>query len=304
MAGYGKKRVDNDTIAYLDFRIQQWLDSIPPQLQFLHPKSGTATENQSRGLLLLRVLLYIRGNHMRSFIHRHNILSVSAITKNLEGARLVIDIAKDTIRVLVHLQETSTLYESQQIVFNYFLVSAISAIFLAVCHAPDEFSQSCREEFYRALGLLSELSSHSYISRRLWKSVRGLQQIAPRLGLAPDRHLVKDTLTAGRQHPTTLPAIAETQPGRRSLHHKSPSNVASSAPFILPEANMTPTSGSSPSNIPDIFQIGNDLTHVFEALGSGFDTQERSNQDPDWMTEELCLLRNGGEVLRLFEGLL
>lgn len=76
-------------------------------------------------------------------------------------------------------------YETQQSTFNYFLICAISAIFLAVCHAPAEFSHSCRAGFYSALGILKDLSSRSFSSKRLWKSIRGLTGIAPKLGLSP-----------------------------------------------------------------------------------------------------------------------
>lgn len=72
---------------------------------------------------------------MRTFIHHHNVLSASAIAENLADAQLVTDIAKDTISVLAHLRESSTIYETQQVAFKYFLVSAISAMFLAVWHA-------------------------------------------------------------------------------------------------------------------------------------------------------------------------
>lgn len=124
---------------------------------------------------------------MRIYVHRHHILSPHNIAQNSSAARLVIDIAKDTIHVLVHLRETSTLYETQQVPFNYFLVSAFSAIFLGVCNAPERFSQTCRTEFYSALELLYTLSARSSITRRLWKGIKGLRQIAPRLGLSPTK---------------------------------------------------------------------------------------------------------------------
>lgn len=134
------------------------MQSIPADLQLRHPRIGAEANNQPRSLQKLRVLLYVRGNQMRSFIHRHNILSARNISKNLAGARMVTEVVKDTINVLVHMHESSDIYNLNQCTFNYFLISAISAIFLAIWHAPAEFSDSCRNEFYNALGLLKEFS--------------------------------------------------------------------------------------------------------------------------------------------------
>ncbi|GAM36439.1 hypothetical protein TCE0_018f05533 [Talaromyces pinophilus] len=122
--------INKDTVNYLDFQIQQWLEAIPSSLQLIHPRLGNAAQNQARIPQMLRTFLYIRANQMRIYVHRHHILSPNSIAQNPSAARLVIDIAKDTIHVLVHLRETSTVYETQQVPFNYFLVSAFSAIFL------------------------------------------------------------------------------------------------------------------------------------------------------------------------------
>jgi hypothetical protein len=48
-----------------------------------------------------------------------------------------------------------------------------------------------------------------------------------------------------------------------------------------------------------MFQIGNDLTSLFDALGHQFDEQQPSGTAPNWMTEELNLLQNGEEVSTL-----
>jgi hypothetical protein len=186
--------INKDTVNYLDFQIQQWRDAIPSPLHLIHPRLGDAARNQPRILQMLRTFLYIRANHMRIYVHRHHILSPSSIAQNPSAARLVIDIAKDTIHVLVHLRETSTVYETQQVAFNYFLVSAFSAIFLGVCHAPESFSYTCRTEFYSALELLYTLSARSSITRRLWKGIKGLRHIAPRLGLSPTKSPEATTL--------------------------------------------------------------------------------------------------------------
>ena len=119
------------------------------------------------------------------------------------GFRVFWHSLKDTICVLIHLRESSTVYEIQQVAFNYFQVSAISAIFLAVCHAPTEFSETCRTEFYDALDPLKDFASHSYSSHHLWKSVRSFKNIAPRTGLSPTDSLPKMNNNLNQLHAVT-----------------------------------------------------------------------------------------------------
>jgi hypothetical protein len=143
---------------YLDFQIQQWLQAIPPELQLLHPKADDNAIQQPRSLHRLRVLLYVRANHMRILVHRHNLLSATNIAENVSDARAVVEIAKDTIQVLAYLNRTSNIYHKQQVCFKYFLVSALAALFLAVCHDPTYFSEFCRTKFYLALNLVKGVS--------------------------------------------------------------------------------------------------------------------------------------------------
>lgn len=96
-------------------------------------------------------------------------------------AQTVVDMAKDTIRFITQLHASSDIYQLQQVVFNWFLVSALMAVFLAVAQIPSQFSTSCREEFYMALELVKGVSTKSYISRRLWKSIKGLRRLGPQL---------------------------------------------------------------------------------------------------------------------------
>jgi hypothetical protein len=320
VAGFNLSKTNSkDTVDYLDFQLQQWVKNIPNDLQLIHPRLGDAARDQPRSLQHLRVLLYVRANHMRIFVHRHHILSPARISQNLASAQLVMDIAKDTIRVLVHLRETSTIYETQQTAFNYFLVSAISAIFLGVCHAPAEFSHSCRMEFYSALGLLSALSAHSSITRRLWKSVKGLNQIAPRLGLAPTGASTSPSSSPSNrnaydksQHQKKYQLEESTRDALSSVntHHvefSSARDSIASASTLLPAANKSLlTDAISLPEIPDTFQIGSDLTALFEAMGHHNQDGLRSSEmaAPVWVTEETSQLQEEREVSQLFEGLL
>lgn len=178
-----QNHIDKEDIGFLDFQILNWHRTIPESLKFVHPDSGRTVEPPSRGLHRLQVALYLRANQMRILIYRPVLHTATSIMENLEFAHTVVKVAKDTIRILTYVNQTSDIYRTQQTMFNYFLISALAVLFLAVAHAPAEFSQQCRDEFHMALDLVRGFSSSSYVSKRLWKTIKLLKEIGPRLGL-------------------------------------------------------------------------------------------------------------------------
>lgn len=181
-----------DDISYLDYQVLQWQRSLPEPLQYTHPNSSEYKQNNTdpnaiggRALHRQRLVLYLRANQMRISIYRPFLYSPNSIasTASAAFAQTVTDVAKDTIRILTHANQTSDIYRTQQITFNYFLLSALAVLFLAVSHAPVDFATLCRDEFSMALELIRTLSANSYVSRRLWRMIRGMKEVGPRLGL-------------------------------------------------------------------------------------------------------------------------
>lgn len=120
---------------------------------------------------------------MRILIYRPVLHSATSIIQHREQAQTAVDVAKDTIRVLTHINQTSDLYRTQQVLFNAFLTSALAVLFLAVSHTPAVFAEDVREEFYMALDLVRGFSKGSWVSKRLWKTIRVLKEVGPKLGL-------------------------------------------------------------------------------------------------------------------------
>ncbi|KAH7406815.1 fungal-specific transcription factor domain-containing protein [Phaeosphaeria sp. MPI-PUGE-AT-0046c] len=155
---------------YLDFMAQNWRRTLPQELQF----QQTEHDDQTRQVRRIRVLLYLRGNYVRTLIHRHHVLTPENILNSQENAQLVVDIAKDSIQVLVKLDETSDVYTREQSIYHYYLISAVAVLLLSVLHAPQLFAETCRNPFVSAVELVKGFSKSSTASRRLWKSFRGL----------------------------------------------------------------------------------------------------------------------------------
>ncbi|UZP35042.1 hypothetical protein NXS19_002858 [Fusarium pseudograminearum] len=165
--------VPKDKVDLFDFLTQKWMHSIPHDLQLVFPRLSQAPQPQPRALQRLRTLLYLRGNHIRSLVLRHHVMSTANLRADIQGAQLVVSLAQDTIQVLVHLNETSDIYARQKPTFNYFLTTALASILLAVCNAPDLFANRCRQDFRDAVKLLENISQQGHVSRRLWRSIRG-----------------------------------------------------------------------------------------------------------------------------------
>jgi len=171
-----------DQIGFLDYQILQWYQEIPESFRFNSKDVERESEISSRGLRKLRAVMFLRANLARIHIYRPILHSATSIMENRHYAQRVVDIAKETISVLLKLHQTSDLYQSQQVVYNHFLVQALAVIFLAVSHAPAEFYRQCREEFYNALDVVKGFSTKSYISKRLWLMIRDLKGLGEKIG--------------------------------------------------------------------------------------------------------------------------
>lgn len=234
-----------EEIGYLDYQILQWQKNIPPSLQL---PTSSAPQTTSRTIHRLQILLYIRANQMRILIYRPVLHSASSIQENLNYASTVVELAKDTIRALTHLNQTTDIYRCQQVCFNYFLTSAIAVLFLASCHAPVHFSSICRDEFYMALDLVKGFSNKSWVSKRLWKTIKGLKEVGPKLGL--------DEVREGDAHESAALAMAGLA-GHEIGYEGGINGIGGNG------------NGGGQGNSPNGYQMSHDMTTLFEAaLGS------------------------------------
>jgi hypothetical protein len=240
-----QEKINKEDISFLDFQVLNWHRSIPESLKFIHPESGRHHDPPVRAVHRLQVVLYLRANQMRILIYRPVLHTATTIMENLEFAHVVVKVAKDTIRILTYINQTSDIYRCQQTMFNYFLISALAVLFLAVAHAPAEFSQPSRDEFYMALDLVRGLSSNSYVSKRLWKTIKTLKEVGPRLGLLV-RH--DDTTDAHSSAAVAMAGLAGHQVDEMVLY----------------------SNGRNGNSLDTPHGMASDLTTLFEAAGGAF----------------------------------
>ncbi|KAB8233191.1 putative C6 transcription factor [Aspergillus alliaceus] len=177
--------IKKDEMNYLDWQVLRWAAAIPESLRLDQPFEQT--QQEPRSIRRLRCLLYLRANQLRMLIYRPVLHSAAHIVRYPAESQVVVDLAKDTIQFITKLNATSDIYRLQQVTFNWFLVSALAVLFLAVAQTPAQFSSHCKEEFYMAVELVKGFSPRSYVSRRLWRSIKSLRKLGPQLGLQTHR---------------------------------------------------------------------------------------------------------------------
>lgn len=168
----------------LDQEILAWYDSVPDDvktsgLREMPLPSAGPTYNLQRQ----QVWTLLRMHQIRMWLHMPVLHCASSIQQNKDLAFKVVRLAQDTIQYLRKLHDNTGVYRRLQVFYHQFLSSSIAVLFLAAAHAPVEFSNLARPDFYTALGLIKELSAKSWVSQRLWRAVHSLKHYATRLGL-------------------------------------------------------------------------------------------------------------------------
>ncbi|KAF5554651.1 transcriptional regulatory [Fusarium mexicanum] len=179
-AGSTASNVPRDDIEFLHYSVERWYKEIPTILKL--PEDGAPT--LGRGHHRLQILLYLRACQMKILLHQSALHAIPRPARDTTQVKMLVSIAKDMIQKLYHLNQATDIYQTQQVCFNHFLISALGVIFLAVALEPAEYRDTVRQEFNTALDLVRGFSKRSYVSRRLWKMIRGLQQAGVRLGIS------------------------------------------------------------------------------------------------------------------------
>lgn len=232
---------------------------------------------------------------MRTLIHRHHVLTPDNIKADKQSARLVVDIAKDSIQVLVHLNETSDIYARQQSVYHYYLLSALAVLLLAVCHAPSMFGEASRETFVSAVELVKGFSRHGTASRRLWKSIRGLLPVVKSLGLHGD--------IAGQTTGPTTRDVGEPSMSTEVQQSLPLESTAIEVPNMWSGSDLN--FDSDIGLMPDIFNIGNELIDLYDAFGTAASTQPlQPDPSAENFGEQGLSVWEIGEISRHFQGLI
>ncbi|KAH6617745.1 hypothetical protein B0J18DRAFT_412214 [Chaetomium sp. MPI-SDFR-AT-0129] len=251
----------------LDREIMEWYDSVPEEVR-TGPLDGDQMSLPSGpyDLQRLRIWTRLRLNQVRIWLYTPVLHSATSISQNAQLARKVVDLAKQTIRILTHLNNETDQYRRIQVFYHQFLTSSIGVLFLASTHAPLQFSVLCRDEFYMALDLVKGLSSRSWVSHRLWRTIRSLQAYAPKLGLSDNSNRAP---TGGSRSPYARASSSTTGHHSPALPRPFDSGPPSRPGSVGPAAMHSPVVMTPVTTQP---------MHMGEALSNGLQLQNEMSQ--------------------------
>ena len=252
---------------------------------------STTTYNLDR----LRMMTRLRLNQMRLWLYTPILHTNSSIMSNIELAASAVELAQDTITYLADLNNTSNIYRKIQVFYHQFLISAVAALFLASVHAPVQFSARCRREFYMALELVRDLSAKSWVSQRLWQTIKSLKDDGRPLGLVDDEdeHAASSNplsnVTAMAQ--SAVSSSAATMASGPAAHSQPGSNMSVSSTRVAgrgaPGKATVPSCGSiminsgSPDNGA---ALHDEMRRLFEGFTGINEVQQSSNPGEDGQT--------------------
>ncbi|KAE8153124.1 hypothetical protein BDV25DRAFT_42405 [Aspergillus avenaceus] len=272
----------SDYCSYLDFQVQQWIQSIPQDLRFDPSRRSSTDSLQNDNMMMLQVLLALQANQLRILVYRQNLLSSESIESNVSGASIAMETAKSTIHMLDYFTRVSDIYFQRPEPFNYFLISALAALFLAVFHAPARFSHACRAEFYAAVDMVRKSSTRARTSRRLQKIIRSLKLIKLNISNKPPH---KGQGPGSQRLGTVLHRFSHNQHDSRALT-PSQSPYAQSHPQQEPGI-LTPQPASSLCTPPVAAPVAyhpdscEDLTSFFEMAGGLYFDPGTAEEEPE-----------------------
>ena len=258
----------SDSCSMLDYLVQRWAKSIPEGLRFDPTWQSPYGTRHTEHIVTLQVLLALQANQLRILVYRQNLMSSEAIEADLSGASIAMEVAKNTIHMI---SRVSGIYFQRPEPFNYFLFSALAALFLGVLHAPSKFGDMCRSEFYMAVDMVRRSSTQAVTSRRLQKIIRSLKMIQRK------RNPVRSDKTPTSDQTSKQPLSAHDMPnnnGRRrssssfSRSTQNPGNHSQSAAVhILPSSRDVTAATFTPPGGDNSYD---DLTDFFEMAGAYF----------------------------------
>ncbi|PKS10910.1 hypothetical protein jhhlp_002668 [Lomentospora prolificans] len=241
---------------FSDFRVVEWRRNLPHFLRFDSNHAAFNPVTESRSQYRFRLLLYLRANQLRTVIRRHSIFRSGPRDVDLSSMQTAIEVACDTIRILVTVVQTSDIYQAQQKTFNHFLESSISSLLLFIAHRKDNGDSSCFEELHMAMGLVRGLAPQSCMMRKLCDKLERLKVVQAALTPKTRGHNMSvDSLVPSNnriQGATNQPV---------GSHREPDSEVADPLPpaALTPASDGVACSRNCGADIPPFASGGNDV---------------------------------------------
>lgn len=174
--GSNSSFINQSTCTSLDIEIDEWALATTRELSKwdLRPQDPSTT---SQRILRQEAFIAVCRNQLKIALYKCNLFSPENIARNPNFAHSAVSYAIDTLQVCSHLERTTSIYGLQAAHYNFFVLSALAVVYLAVRHAPLQFS-SAPQVFFMGLQILKGYST----SERLWERVQTLDNAMTKLG--------------------------------------------------------------------------------------------------------------------------
>ncbi|GME29304.1 predicted protein [Neofusicoccum parvum] len=168
---------------YLEYRIQSLEESLPPQLRYHEGLMAPELTLSERVALNLQGMLYIRRNHLKVVLYTRHQTASALGGPPAKSSDQVVEPAKNTIRFCTSLVKTGSMLPALRTSFEYFLASALAAMFLVVARRPDSYGEACRDHFHEAIKVLEGSPARFHAPQENWCTLDDLKRIAKRLSM-------------------------------------------------------------------------------------------------------------------------
>jgi hypothetical protein len=173
-----------DDYAYFQYRVSTW------SMRASETFAGV-DDRMHPGFEMMRKIIYIRANHLRTLVARAFLCSGLRNAAPLDIWSIV-DIASDTIQELTQLDASRKEYRFHQAQLNHFLVSALDILLFATTHKlsgvespsangeelliPSDTAKKAHKMSMVALNRLRTLANGSVQTKYLWDRVRTMAE--------------------------------------------------------------------------------------------------------------------------------
>lgn len=185
--GSNSSFIDQSACTSLDIEINQWaLDTSTEFSRCETRHLGPSITSQK--IRLQEVFIAVCRNQLKIALYKCNLFSPENIARNPNFAYSAVSYAIDTLQIFSRLERTTSIYELQAAHYNFFVLSALAVVYLAVRHAPLQFS-SASQIFFTGIQILKAHST----SERLCERIQALNNAMTKLGfefldIGPDGH--------------------------------------------------------------------------------------------------------------------
>jgi hypothetical protein len=169
--------MEPSTRTSIDIEADQWALSTSTTSAVPYCKDRTTPYTKEDEAQFHNSFITVCRNQLKIALYKHTLFSFSGIAQNPSLSHKAVCNASETIQSCSQLQKSTTLYHLQAVHFNFFVLSAVATLYLAIRHAPLVFSDTPREIF---TGL--EILRPYCTSVRLCERVKALEKAMGRLG--------------------------------------------------------------------------------------------------------------------------